>query len=244
MKWFKHVSDASHDEFLEDLIDEFGLEGYARWWLVLESIASQMDTSTRCHVEYSWVKWQTILKGKRNKLDTFLKHCENENKLKLEQNGNKLKITCPKLLKMRDNYSRNLQAEPQVTVQLTSHQEGEVEGEVESTSNGPEPEAGQENQSYPNCPHQEIVDAYHLGCPTLPKVKLLTDNRKQALRIIWRLKPLHQDINFWIRYFTYCGSLQFLTGRNDRQWTADFDWLIKTTNFAKVVEKKYEEPQA
>jgi hypothetical protein len=30
MKWFKHMTDASNDEFLSNLADEFGLEGKPR----------------------------------------------------------------------------------------------------------------------------------------------------------------------------------------------------------------------
>jgi len=132
VKWFKHFSGASHDEFLEEIIDSFGLEGYARWWLILEAIASQMDGSKKCSVSYSWVKWQTILKGKRNKLETFLEHLENKSKIKLKQNGNKLEIECPNLLKMRDNYTKNLQVDNKETLDKTSKQEVEVEVEVDN----------------------------------------------------------------------------------------------------------------
>ena len=98
MKWFKHMSDAHMDEKLDEIIDEFGFEGYGRWWQILEIIAKQMDSSNRCHVVYSWNKWQTFLKGKRNKLKTFLERLENVSLLNLEENGNKLKIECPRKL--------------------------------------------------------------------------------------------------------------------------------------------------
>ena len=110
MKWFKHISDASEDDFIENLEEIFGLEGYARWFKLLEKIAVEMDETGECSAKHSWVKWQSFLKGKRNKLETFLYHCQNENKIKLELIGNMLKITCPKLLELRDNHTKNLQA--------------------------------------------------------------------------------------------------------------------------------------
>ena len=110
MKWFKHKSDASDDEFLSGLEANFGLEGYARWWKMLEVIAKQMDETDRCSAEYSWVDWQRFLKGKRNKLETFLVHCENKRKINLEQNGNILKIICPKLLELRDEHTRKIRS--------------------------------------------------------------------------------------------------------------------------------------
>ena len=106
MKWFKHTTDASDDEFLAEVEDIFGLDGYARWWKLLEAVARQMDKSDRCAASYSWQKWQTILRGKRNKLETFLFHCQNKRKIKLKQNGNILEIEIPNLVKYRDEYSK------------------------------------------------------------------------------------------------------------------------------------------
>jgi hypothetical protein len=106
MKWFKHMSDASNDSFMEELEDKFGWEGFGRWWKLLEIIATKMDETDLCSAEHSWVKWQSFLKGKRNKLELFLSHCQDKGKIKLEQNGNILKISCPKLLELRDEYSR------------------------------------------------------------------------------------------------------------------------------------------
>lgn len=109
------MADASDDEFISELEDKFGLEGYARWWKLLEIIAKQMDGTDKCSAEYSWVKWQSFLKGKRNKLETFLEHSQNKLKINLEQNGNILKISCPKLLELRDEYSRKSGHTPDTT---------------------------------------------------------------------------------------------------------------------------------
>lgn len=107
MKWFKHDTDPSkEDPFLEIIEDEFGLEGYARWWKLMERIGAQMDETDRCYAEHSWPKWQTFLVGKRNKLLTYLKRLESLGKINLEENGNILRIYCPNLLKRRDEYTR------------------------------------------------------------------------------------------------------------------------------------------
>jgi hypothetical protein len=106
VKWFRHMSNMSQDEFIAELEHIYGLEGYARWCKLLEAIADQMDKTARCSVSYPWSKWQTILRGKRNKLETFLKHLENKRKIFLNENGNVLEIGCRKLLELRDEYSR------------------------------------------------------------------------------------------------------------------------------------------
>jgi DNA polymerase III gamma/tau subunit len=111
---------------LEQIIEEFGLEGYARWWLLLEAVAKNMDDSDKCSVEYSWTKWQQILRGKRNKLETFLERFGNKLEMNQKRNGNVLEIKIPKLLELRDNYTKNLQA----ANNKPCKQEVEVEVEV------------------------------------------------------------------------------------------------------------------
>lgn len=136
MKWFRHMSNASDDEFLAEVEEIFGLEGYARWWKLLEAIAEQMDGTSKCGVSYSWTKWQAILKGKRNKLETFLKHCQNKQKIILEENGNILKITCRNLLKMRDEYSRKSGQAPDGSPDNVAPEE-DTEVEVSTGTNVP-----------------------------------------------------------------------------------------------------------
>ena len=137
IKWFKHYADASDDEFVAELEEIFGLAGYARWFKMLEIIAKQMDKSDRCSVSYSWVKWQALLKGKRNKLETFLVHCENKLKINLKQTENILEIKCSNLLKIRDNHTKNLQV---TNKQLTSQELKELKELKDKEKDGAEPQ--------------------------------------------------------------------------------------------------------
>jgi hypothetical protein len=89
MKWFKHYTDASDDEFIAELEDEFGWEGYGRWWKLLEIIGQNMSGENGCSAIYPWSDWQRFLKGKRRKLEPFLAHLESKGRIKLKQNGNK-----------------------------------------------------------------------------------------------------------------------------------------------------------
>jgi hypothetical protein len=138
MKYIKHMSDSSDDDFIVELEATFGLEGYARWWKLLEAIAAQMKTSEDYTLAYPWSKWQTILKGKRKKLETFLEHCQKKQKifLKHSQNipetneespGNILEISCPKLKEIKDNYTRDLEASSKQLPRLKEEEKGKEE---------------------------------------------------------------------------------------------------------------------
>ncbi len=132
MKWFKHFSDASDDEFVALLEEEFGLAGYARWFKLLEVIARQMDKTDRCYAEYSEQKWCYFLKAKRKQLTCFLVTCEKQLKINQEASENIIRISVPKLLKIKDNYTKDYQ---ETTKRLPSKEvEVEVEEEVKTSS--------------------------------------------------------------------------------------------------------------
>jgi hypothetical protein len=111
MRWFKHLTDAWTDEAMAQLIDKYGLEGYGLWWRILEIIGSKMEKgSDRCSVQYSVRKWQNLCgiyhRSRFNLITIFL---QSLNKLDLifdPSSDDLLTISCPNLLKFRDEYSR------------------------------------------------------------------------------------------------------------------------------------------
>jgi hypothetical protein len=53
-----------------------------------------------------------------------------------------------------------------------------------------------------------------------------------------------QDVlGWWADFFQHIGKSKFLTGkvnsRDGRAFLADLEWIIKPTNFAKIIEGKY-----
>ena len=105
----------------------------------------------------------------------------------------------------------------------------------------------------PKCSHQEVIDLYHKHLPTLRKVEVWNDARKGYLRQRWRevAEELSKEksiqvsdiLEWWSDFFTHIGQSKFLMGRvNDksgRTFTADLEWILKPSNFAKIIEGKY-----
>ena len=107
MRWFKHLTNDTEEKvFVAQLEALFGLEGYGRWNHLLEKIGEVMGGDNGCSATYPWAEWQTFLKGKRNKLRTFLVHLEDKGRINLKETGNILEIECPNLKHLRDEYSR------------------------------------------------------------------------------------------------------------------------------------------
>jgi uncharacterized protein YdaU (DUF1376 family) len=105
----------------------------------------------------------------------------------------------------------------------------------------------------PKCNHQAIVDLYHKHLPTLRRVEVWNDTRKGYLRQRWRevaeelakdKKAEISDVLTWFtEFFDHIGQSKFLTGRvnskDGRAFLADLEWILKPSNFAKIVEGKY-----
>ena len=113
-----------------------------------------------------------------------------------------------------------------------------------------EPEVG---NGLPKCNHQGVIDLYHKHLPTLRKVEVWNDARKGYLRQRWRevadeLSKTKEigapDILGWFaEFFDHIGTSRFLTGKvnskDGRAFVADLEWILKPSNFAKIVEGKY-----
>lgn len=87
-----------------------------------------------------------------------------------------------------------------------------------------------------NCPYVKIKDLYHKICISYPKIKTIDGNRKKAVSARWRT---YKSLDKFEEMFTLAESSSFLKGENDRNWSADFDWMMKATNFSKILEGKY-----
>lgn len=92
-----------------------------------------------------------------------------------------------------------------------------------------------EEKECTNC--KQIVDLFHSICVSYPSVKTLSEARKKAIKA--RLKAYCLD-DFKI-LFEKAEASSFLKGSNERNWSATFDWLIKDSNMAKVIDGNYDD---
>ncbi|MEJ2655582.1 MAG: hypothetical protein P8012_00090 [Desulfobacterales bacterium] len=111
-------------------------------------------------------------------------------------------------------------------------------------------ESDRENQ-IPKCPYQKIIDLYHDILPELPKIKVLSEERKKQLKARW-LSGLSSNgfkswsIEYWEGFFKHIRGSPFLMGQvapspGHKQFIADFEWVTKKSSFIKIIEGKYHE---
>lgn len=110
MKWFKHQTRSHNDEKLEEVMHQFGLEGYGFWWLLLELIGQEMDASDKCELSYPLKVWARKLRCTPRKTSTIFSIFSEKTLILMSYDNTngvgKIKISVPNLLKFRDEYSK------------------------------------------------------------------------------------------------------------------------------------------
>ena len=81
----------------------------------------------------------------------------------------------------------------------------------------------------------DVVAIYHDICKSYPKVRAISESRKKAINA--RLR--NHGIEEIKEVFERAENSAFLKGNNQRNWSANFDWLMNDTNFCKVLDGNY-----
>lgn len=84
--------------------------------------------------------------------------------------------------------------------------------------------------------YKHIMDMFNDICISFPRITVLSDKRKQAIKA--RLKTY--TVEQFKEMFVKAEASDFLKGKNNRNWRATFDWLIKDANMAKVLDGNYD----
>lgn len=95
------------------------------------------------------------------------------------------------------------------------------------------PEIDKENRDRVN--YQQIADMYNATCVSFPRLTVLSEKRKKAIKARLR-KYSVDDIQ---RAFELAEESDFLKGTNGRNWSATFDWIMCDANMAKILDGNY-----
>lgn len=82
---------------------------------------------------------------------------------------------------------------------------------------------------------KKIVEIYNAYCTNLPQVQKITEKREKAIDKF--LKEFTEE-----QFEEICkiaNASKFLTGNNDRNWKADFDFMMRTDKATAILEGKY-----
>lgn len=100
---------------------------------------------------------------------------------------------------------------------------------------GESPEGGQNSK---RGVYDDIAALYNEICVSFPRLIKLSDARKKAIKA--RLASGY-TVDDFKELFQKAEASGFLKGKNKRNWQATFDWLVKDSNMAKVIDGNYSE---
>lgn len=120
--------------------------------------------------------------------------------------------------------------------QPESESESEIESESESESENARQSADAPKDSVP---YREVQMLYNQVCPQagLPKSVGMSEARRKAIRARFAAGYKLED---FAELFKRASESSFLTGQNERNWMANFDWLITDRNMPKVLSGNYD----
>lgn len=140
MRWFKHFSDSLDDPFVQSLLDKFGPSGYLAWFGLIEIIAKEnkKQLTGRLEIDPSYLRRK--LRISLAKLERIFNHCSTNAKLSFRFSGENWSFDFPKILQLKDEYTRKSGHTPD-NVPPHTEEEGEEE-EKEKDPPNPPTEAG------------------------------------------------------------------------------------------------------
>ena len=209
----------------------------------LEFACENDKQNTKQNTKQNESKTQSKMQAKNFENEKFCLEfaCENENNT---ENPLENDLEIPTTEGIYNNININTQS-------LTTTQEKERDSKEnieivgkEGVAGGEKGERGkgEEEERGSPCPYQKIRELFNTTCKSFPHIVGIEGSRKKAVAARWRQYP---SLDKFSELFRAAEASDFLKGKNNRNWSATFDWLMNATNMSKVLEGNYSrgEPQ-
>ena len=245
VKWIKITTDIFDDEkilLIESLPDSYAI---ITVWFKLLCLAGKQNNSgvfMMGRIPYTDKMLATIFRMKESSVTVALQTFEQFGMIEIVDGV----ITIPNWEK-HQSLDKLAQAKEQTRIRVAKHREkqkqltGVTQCNVTVTQCNADRIDKEEdkdidiNNKREKTDFQSVVDLFHRICISYPKIRSLSDARKKAINA--RLKTYSLDD--FKTVFENAENSSFLKGANDRNWSANFDWLIADKNMAKVLEGNY-----
>jgi hypothetical protein len=206
-------------------MDEFGPQGYAWWFLLLELCADKWDGKSEPKFNFHQRIVRQKLRTSLSKVQLFLEKSQTLGQLYFNFSGKEIEIEIPKLLEIKS--SRNVVKNSKGPIKKRIDKNRIEKNRIDKTS-------------------KLELDVFNLwnevvekNDGVLPKVKSLTERRSSAIKSTIKLIPELSDVENWEKYFSQICTTPFLIGVSGRGWKASFEWAINKNNAVKVLEGQY-----
>lgn len=245
--YFPHfVSTDSRTRFI--LEQSWGNDGYAFWFKLLELLCRSEGHYYDCSVTANGKYLAAMMKMEQATIDEILETLVDLGNIDKELWGEHKVIWCQSLVdNLQDVYAKRTVSAP---LRPFTESGPDTEPPAPSEESKRAPEAGEPEDTKPKRRgrppkkteggqrgiYEEIVELYNEICVSFPRVRSLSEARRKAIKA--RLANGY-TVESFRELFERAEASSFLKGKNDRNWQATFDWLIKDSNMAKVIDGNY-----
>lgn len=125
------------------------------------------------------------------------------------------------------------------TIRCEDSAQGSSEDSSHGNNNNKKEEKDKSFSKKEHIDYDAIVKCWNETNPTLSNVKMLNNKRKEQIRHL--LASNNATVDDLLKAIKIISMSSFCQGKNDRNWRASFDWLIKDTKscFSRLFEGAY-----
>lgn len=228
MKWFKHYTNASLSHKLNLLRDKYGLEGYARYWLLVELLAEKFDGENTTFEIHPRTLSQQLGYYRHTMTKQWLNYGQTLGLYRADCSGDVWVIVFDKLLEIKDNHTNNLQAKSKA---LSPREDKEkIKKRIDKIK-------GSDANSYSpddliQLWNETLGDklSYCRGLGSGKHIEKFSETR-----------TFIKDLSEWVDIFEKCKSSPNLMGENGIEWKVNLLWLVDYDNLLKVLNGNYDQ---
>lgn len=236
--YFSHDSNALTDTKILNMRADYGLEGYGLYWVIIEMMRNEEDY--KLFFNKNTYRAIRTLTNTSIDIEKFIKDCLEDYKL-FEQEGEKF-YSKSLLRRMQEKDRKSAVAKEKARKRWNSNAENMQQQCSSNTNKEKESkEKEKENKGNKNKIKEieekriRIKDIYNANCPNLPQVQKLTEKRNKAIDNF--LKEFTEEQ--FEKICQIANNSDFLIGKNDKGWKADFDFLMRIDKATNISEGKY-----
>lgn len=237
MKWIKHDTDANQDAKLQNVLLDYGLEGYGLYWYCIELIAGKVDKDNiTFELEHDARIIARNVGSTSQKVEEMMRYFVD---LGLFENCQGT-ITCLKLAKRLDKSMTSNPEMRSIIENLKSHDGIMIESEkvMQDKIRLDKSRVDKDTNAESKIPVSELIEIYNEECTALPKVQAWNAKQKRIsqLKARWTESKDRQTLEWWRQFFRWCNTNESLNG-SKFDWIADLEAITNTSKFTRLLEK-------
>lgn len=239
MKWFKHLARARKDIKIQKLIEEFGVVGYAYYFIIVEMCAESFERTGEPIFHFTMRQLCFELGCKPSTVRQLLASCSSASLYVATIHENQIEIIFPKLLEIKDEHTRKLRSDSGQTPDSREEKRREEIKNIkkESSPSGDQITKGlkkNKTQVPKDWESQPVIKAWNENCGALRKMVAYNQDTFKRAETRWNE---HSEASYWIEAAKIAASDDFTNGKNDRGWKGNITWFTKAETAEKLYSK-------